>query len=1021
MPETHENIKRNIAGIGDLAFYYRLKLREKTTAGAYPFASFSSIRASLSPEKLSAGAQGIYLSPEVTLPGGRRYFWPVADVDGHEGNGTGRKKSVAAAVANAHAFAQEIKKHDMAAHAEILLTGSGFRFSWPFLLETNLLPGWVEFLRTLAAQDVDVGPVVNPRQPVRLLAYRGHRAQQDGDIYDRHGTRIDAETFWALDEEAYLEITAGRPDGAECIRHLEAILPTSVADPTTPGAVGKFVEHLAELAIEAALDSNVDRFRFAGSGKKLRLESLLAHLDEQDIQYRWKGETAILLMDCPSCGGRHKAWVSPVSGRLRCFRDTCPANARTGGLHVKEWTGGAELEHDEEPPRVEILENSDTAEARIRDHLDRPGNLAIGATCGIGKTRLAIERAIKDAEAGRVIFALPNHAQCAEKAAATARDTDIPVLHLYGRRATEKPKTCINIGALKKSLSLGLRPGASGCLSCKHHPGRTRVPCAYYEQFRRLDEAERAIIFCATAQLPSLAALPLVKRLYIDEQALNSLTHHSKCGLDALQTLAPYLSQDSVAVLDAITDAGKRLQRRTARGRGPVVGRLYSRAPAGQWAGKADLWQAIGMSKDIVKDTLSDDITGLLDMPELQFYHGRINMTALNWLCAATGDGVAWVQADTRGANGHISFSTSQFLALPRSIPVTVLDATIDMPEIESLLGRRFEALDARVGWEAKRVFIRQGVGKVRLGRMGDTALAKLMKDAVRHVPEDAKKALIITFLRDEKRVLKIAKKQKPGIEWVSTHWFASRGLNVFEDCDAVICIGTPTHSPGATADLAALLFPENVAEQERWRRRQDTNELVQGVHRLRFARYPGKTLIVAGRHWPGELGEEPDADDRRRGGSHCSDYKDLAKRAAERLLPIFDATGFLTKELAEVGGVFEKSRIQKAEKAERAYVAEFIAKEFVGTPNNIYRYKEFLQNNLLLPDRNHWPEILARIESLRPGCGRLEVKAAGRGRPSRGLGTVDAARKFFEALLGEGGFQEQFWQQVEPAERDES
>jgi hypothetical protein len=260
-----------------------------------------------------------------------------------------------------------------------------------------------------------------------------------------------------------------------------------------------------------------------------------------------------------------------------------------------------------------------------------------------------------------------------------------------------------------------------------------------------------------------------------------------------------------------------------------------------------------------------------------------------------------------------------------------------------------------------------------------------------------------------EQKALEIIGRLRPDVQWESTHYFASRGLNEFESCTAVVCFGVPIMNPEATNDSAAYLFPEDPEQQAEWIRGQSESELYQCAHRGRFVRNPGRALIVMGQSWPDHLLGWPDQTfDRRRNGSPHG-ASERINEAADRAIPFLDKLGFFTKEVSAWIGIGQADRREKVSQAREALKELRLDLERSGL-SQVYQLlysiligvdTPELDNLVLFGRRNSWTELLEELERRRPGVGRLSVKLPNWGNRNwtYALGTVPAAREWENGL----------------------
>jgi hypothetical protein len=507
---------------------------------------------------------------------------------------------------------------------------------------------------------------------------------------------------------------------------------------------------------------------------------------------------------------------------------------------------------------------------------------------------------------------------------------------------------------------------------------------------------------------------------YIDEQALPSLLQKDPpIGLDEIQSIMPFLGETAQQMVEQILGAAKALQHATVRAGGKIA-RLYSKKPGGgPWKDSIDIFAAAGTTKAAARAALAPDLRFLSDWPQLRLYEEGINLRALSWLSAAAGGAVAWIQVNHKNKARPISFQLLSRARIPETIPLTVLDATASEDELCALFQRRFDLLDLQVDWEGLRIWIRQGMGKGKTQGLDDGQIRKYLKFAVAQLPANCSLALLVTHKGIEDRALKIVQELRPGVLWESTHYFASRGLNTFEACSAVLCFGVPTLNPENTADLACYLFPDDPVRQGEWIQYQSEAELYQCVHRARFVRNRGRTLIVMGQYWPEHLLGKPDQTFDGRKGRTSDGTLERMKLAVDRVLPLLDLLGFFTKETAAwigIGYRDDQEKIRQTRWALHEMRLRLEGKESIEVyqhPLSILRQADTPEydNLFVFGRRNFWTELLEELELRRPGTGRLPVKLPtwGNRNWTYAVGSTAAARAWVNNLamcLRELGFE---------------
>lgn len=243
---------------------------------------------------------------------------------------------------------------------------------------------------------------------------------------------------------------------------------------------------------------------------------------------------------------------------------------------------------------------------------------------------------------------------------------------------------------------------------------------------------------------------------------------------------------------------------------------------------------------------------------------------------------------------------------------LVVLDGTADEEELKALFNCDFDFVKAdSVLKPTHTVFFEQSFGSRdarTLAKMAtrkkrppdDSRLRYLLKRSISKLKKTDKKVLVLTFKSLVEILPKIASELDPTRQYVQTHYYGNRGLNEFEDCDAVIAIGTPMVSPIDFIPLSIKLFGY---VNEQWIARQGLRELIQSIHRIRPINHE-TTIILTGSYFPVEAFGQPVLwVNAQRDGERG----DLMQEAIDLLVPIAKKMKCLTQEMAEEHGFFDE------------------------------------------------------------------------------------------------------------------
>lgn len=277
-----------------------------------------------------------------------------------------------------------------------------------------------------------------------------------------------------------------------------------------------------------------------------------------------------------------------------------------------------------------------------------------------------------------------------------------------------------------------------------------------------------------------------------------------------------------------------------------------------------------------------------------------------------------------------------------------ILDGTADEEELRALFDCDLNLVKADS--ELKKthtVYFEQSFGSrdarflskmaTRKKKPDDSRLRYLLERSISKLKETDKKVLLLTFKDLSDVLLKLAREIDPGREWVNTHYYGNRGLNEFEDCNAVVAIGTPMVSPVDFIPISMKLFGRI---NEQWIARQGLRELIQSIHRIRPINHE-TTIILTGNYFPTEAFGQPDLwVSARRDGKR----DELVQRTIDLLTPVAKNLKCLTQEIAGEQGLFDEEDFK-----------------------NIKKFEENGGVVVLKWPRKKWPEIIREIAKI---CG---------------------------------------------------
>ena len=163
---------------------------------------------------------------------------------------------------------------------------------------------------------------------------------------------------------------------------------------------------------------------------------------------------------------------------------------------------------------------------------------------------------------------------------------------------------------------------------------------------------------------------------------------------------------------------------------------------------------------------------------------------------------------------------------------------------------------------------------------------------------------MVITYMHHKKKVLDILKRIDPTRNFMGYHFMGPRGINSYQECDAVLVIGLPYPNLNSAAQDACILFPKAKDADKRmeWTEACMQWDLVQGIHRIRPVNKSSVDIILAANRWPSILPEPDIVIDR----SQNANWKEIA---IQRLKPFVEEFGFLNQDIGFLANVYVKSK----------------------------------------------------------------------------------------------------------------
>ena len=240
------------------------------------------------------------------------------------------------------------------------------------------------------------------------------------------------------------------------------------------------------------------------------------------------------------------------------------------------------------------------------------------------------------------------------------------------------------------------------------------------------------------------------------------------------------------------------------------------------------LAKAMSRSEDEVLASLTS-LSNTIDKPSRpRLYRQEVDLNAIGWikgLCSPSA--LSFVHISDKG---RVKYSTKRITRLGyHDTPIKILDATGDASAASALVGRSLKTVRADVAWNGNRVHIKINTSRKVMHLSRESGLKEFLSEMLTYT--QAKKIMVITYMRYEKQVLEIMKSIEPAREFMGHHFIGPRGINSYQECDAVLVIGLPYPNLNSAAQDACILFPHEKDSDKRmdWQRHACSGILYRG------------------------------------------------------------------------------------------------------------------------------------------------------------------------------------------------
>ena len=341
------------------------------------------------------------------------------------------------------------------------------------------------------------------------------------------------------------------------------------------------------------------------------------------------------------------------------------------------------------------------------------------------------------------------------------------------------------------AMKKGYDPGEVICPKCNMNKD-----CKYALQLAEIKEEKRGLIIAPHSYIPIHLAPPEDneeegKLGYVDENPFDVLLHPSgPCNIEDFNILRPYVTSDCTRLFEMLQQLIHTVYAELVAKKKKIA-RFYTiTSPVAQWKDRLSLWDALGVSKEEAGKLCDHALTHLEIMPAAHLFEKDIPLTAINWLKAALGDSVAYLEIRDTGKAVFVYMVKEK--VDPKSI-IVLLDATIDYEEARYMFDRQFDTVNINVPWKGKRVHIPTGMGITKtkdIAKNGDTVyLTKILETAASYL-DNPQNLYLATYKHHEQQCGRIMGQILPSTAVLTGHYGAIRSSNRYEDCDSAILFG---------------------------------------------------------------------------------------------------------------------------------------------------------------------------------------------------------------------------------------
>ena len=891
-------------------------------------------------DNLYHGNIGIYISRQIEV-GNQKLCFPFIDIDGLP-NLHGDDK-IESAICNALFTLKILKKLDAVKYFQIIATGgSGFRMFSNILLNYDNYRGFIELVRSEMTHIHDIKPTTDTDMPHQMFVYKGNHNHNKKELVDRHSVVVSMNDFENEDvtPDYYKSITTGKLDPDLVIEFMtdwfDSLNP--ISDLTALGAFGEKIQQYQKLVHEIKINpfnylqlrKNIDPIAPDVLLKMLRDKNIYAKVEK-------RGKTqaiSFMGLPCPACKKTDvNARAHPPHYKLKCFNANCPAAEGSGGIPLYKWSGiqtGKSADkfrpHSKNLKAPTVFESKDQARNIIRSEIQNNDDTLLLITPGAGKTHIALET-LANTPGKQIIYSCFNRdlqQESYEKIKSFSSNHDR--FHLIESRES----LCQKNRELKDITSKGFSPAELLCPNCEYRPD-----CQYYKQKECIGPG---VYFVTHHMLQYLLTIfPDPDLIILDENLVSGFLIEGKCSEIQMRSLSTVLTGVKYLLIKEIIALGHQIGDEILRTKSyPMIinGRKITAANISEDSLIGILAKQKQKSEDDIIREIRNLVTTIDQHSKTYLFNQDVDLKAVNWLKGLVSDNLysfVWIKR-----NGECVFNTKYITPLRyKNTPVKILDATGDAKAIQALTKRKIKTVKVDVGWNSRKIHIKINTSRGVLKYAKDQDLRKLLSEMISEITAD--KVMVITYKFLTEKVLKICHTIDPSKEFIDYHFQGPRGINKFQECDAVIVIGLPYSNLNSAGQDAYILFPKDNNIRDTWVDSCMMWELTQNIHRIRPINKNNVEIIIASPFWPPVFPNPDKIIDR----SRSTNKKDLI---TDRLEPFVKEFGFLNSDIGYLANVYLKTKSKAAKEFRRKVFGILPVYLCLNNQNEVkFKYSSFL------------------------------------------------------------------------------